>query len=56
MKQQALAGFEKYGKTTRRAEFLAQSSKWCRGRSCAADRADVSVPLERMLRSYYLQA
>jgi transposase, IS5 family len=24
MKQQTLAGFEKYGKTTRRAEFLAQ--------------------------------
>ena len=33
MKQQTLSGFEKYGKTTRREQFLAEMKRWCRGRS-----------------------
>ena len=33
MKQQTLTGFEKYGKTTRRAQFLADMDHVIRGRS-----------------------
>jgi IS5 family transposase len=66
MKQQTLTGFEKYGKTTRRAQFLADMDKiipWTE--LAAAVRAaypKVSesggrppIPLERMLRIYFLQ-
>lgn len=67
MKQQTLAGFEKYGKTTRRAQFLAQMdqvlpwSKLCgliepvypKGGSSEGGRPP--MPLERMLRIYFLQ-
>lgn len=35
MKQQTLAEFEKYGKTTRRAQFLAEMDQVVPGRSCA---------------------
>jgi len=37
MKQMTLAtaGFERYGKTTRRAVFLAEMVRWFRGRRCA---------------------
>jgi hypothetical protein len=36
MKQLTLAavGFERYAKTTRRAAFLAEMERWCRGRRC----------------------
>ena len=36
MKQMTLAtaGFERYGKTTRRATFLAEMDVWCRGAAC----------------------
>ncbi len=67
MKQQTLAGFDKYGKRTRRAQFLAQLdqvvpwSKLCaliepvypQGTSSEGGRP--VVPLERMLRIYFLQ-
>lgn len=67
MKQQTLAGFEKYSKTTRRAQFLAQMeqvlpwSKLCsviepaypKGGSSGGGRPPVA--LERMLRIYFLQ-
>ena len=67
MKQQTLSGFEKYGKTTRRAQFLAQMdqvlpwSKLCaliepvypKGGSSEGGRPP--MPLERMLRIYFLQ-
>ena len=67
MKQQTLSGFEKYGKTTRRAQFLAEMdqvvpwSKLCaliepvypQGTSSEGGRP--VVPLERMLRIYFLQ-
>jgi transposase, IS5 family len=68
MKQQTLAGFEKYGKTTRRAEFLSQMQQvvpW--EKLCAliepvypkggnSEGGRPPVPLERMLRIYFLQA
>jgi IS5 family transposase len=67
MKQQTLSGFEKYGKTTRRAQFLAQMDQvlpWStlcaliepvypRGGSSEGGRPP--MPLERMLRIYFLQ-
>lgn len=67
MKQQTLAGFEKFGKTTRRAQFLAQMDqvlpwlKLCgliepvypKGGSNEGGRPP--MPLERMLRIYFLQ-
>src|SRR6516165_9699023 len=67
MNQQTLAGFEKYGKTTRRAQFLAEMEQvvpWTqlcalvepvypRGGSDEGGRPP--VPLERMLRIYLLQ-
>ena len=67
MKQQTLTGFEKYGKTTRRAQFLAEMDRlvpWAelgeaiepiypKGTSEAGGRP--AVPLERMLRIYFLQ-
>ena len=68
MKQQTLAGFERYGKTTRRAQFLSEMEqvvpweKLCaliepvypKGGSSEGGRPP--VPLERMLRIYFLQA
>jgi IS5 family transposase len=67
MKQQTLTGFEKYGKTTRRAQFLAEMDRvvpwkelgeaiepiYPRGTAEAGGRP--AVPLERMLRIYFLQ-
>jgi transposase, IS5 family len=67
MKQQTLTGFEKYGKTTRRAQFLAEMDRlvpWAelgeaiepiypKGGAEAGGRPP--VPLERMLRIYFLQ-
>jgi IS5 family transposase len=67
MNQQTLCGFEKYGKTTRRAQFLAQMDQvvpWAalcaliepvypKGGSSEGGRPP--VPLERMLRIYFLQ-
>jgi IS5 family transposase len=67
MNQQTLSGFEKYGKTTRRAQFLAQMDQvvpWTA--LCAliepvypkgsSEGGRPPVPLERMLRIYFLQA
>jgi transposase, IS5 family len=67
MKQQTLTGFEKYGKTTRRAQFLAEMDRlvpWAelgeaiepiypKGGGEAGGRP--AVPLQRMLRIYFLQ-
>lgn len=68
MKQMTLGstGFEKYGKTTRRAQFLAEMDRivpWAE--LCAviepvypkgsAAGGGPPVPLERMLRIYFLQ-
>ena len=67
MTQQTLVGFEKYGKTTRRAQFLAEMEQvvpWTQlcaliepvypqGGSGKGGRPP--VPLERMLRIYLLQ-
>jgi transposase, IS5 family len=66
MKQQTLGGFEKYGKTTRRAQFLAEMERvvpWAE--LCAviepvypkagAEGGRPRIPLERMLRVYFLQ-
>lgn len=67
MTQQTLAGFEKYGKTTRRAQFLAEMEQvvpW--PQLCAliepvypkgggGEGGRPPVPLERMLRIYLLQ-
>jgi transposase, IS5 family len=67
MKQQTLSGFEKYGKTTRRAQFLAEMDRlvpwkelgeaiepiYPKGGNEAGGRPP--VPLERMLRIYFLQ-
>jgi transposase, IS5 family len=67
MKQQTLTGFEKYGKTTRRAKFLAEMDRlvpweelgdaiepiYPKGTGEAGGRP--AVPLERMLRIYFLQ-
>lgn len=66
MKQQTLSGFEKYGKTTRRAQFLADMDRIIPWAELAAVIAPVypkaseqggrpPIPLERMLRIYFLQ-
>ena len=66
MKQQTLGGFEKYGKTTRRAQFLAEMERVVPWAELAAAVDPVypkvsaaggrpPVPLERMLRIYFLQ-
>ena len=66
MKQTTLTGFEKYGKTTRRAQFLADMDKiipWAElAAAVQAAYPKVSesggrppIPLERMLRVYFLQ-
>lgn len=66
MKQQTLSGFEKFGKTTRRAQFLADMDRtipWAE-LSAAVEKvypkgSDAGgrppIPLERMLRIYFLQ-
>jgi IS5 family transposase len=66
MQQQTLTGFEKYGKTTRRAQFLAEMDRvvpWAV--LCAViepfypktspEGGRPPLPLERMLRVYFLQ-
>jgi len=67
MKQHTLTGFEKYGKTTRRAKFLAEMDRlvpwkelgeaiepiYPKGGAEAGGRPP--VPLQRMLRIYFLQ-
>jgi IS5 family transposase len=66
MKQQTLAGFEKYGKTTRRAQFLADMERIIPWAELAAVIEPVypkvseqggrpPIALERMLRIYFLQ-
>ena len=66
MKQQTLTGFEKYGKTTRRAQFLADMERIIPWRELSAAIEPVypkvseaggrpPIPLERMLRIYFLQ-
>jgi transposase, IS5 family len=66
MKQQTLTGFEKYGKTTRRAQFLADMDRVIPWTEMTAAVATVypkiseqggrpPIPLERMLRIYFLQ-
>jgi IS5 family transposase len=66
MKQQTLTGFEKYGKTTRRAKFLADMDRIIPWPEMTATVATVypkiseqggrpPIPLERMLRIYFLQ-
>jgi len=66
MKQQTLAGFERYGKTTRRAQFLAQMDQIVPWAALAAvvephypkvgeAGGRPPIPLERMLRVYFLQ-
>jgi IS5 family transposase len=66
MKQQTLSGFEKYGKTTRRAQFLADMERIIPWSELTAAVATVypkiseqggrpPIPLERMLRIYFLQ-
>ena len=66
MKQQTLTGFEKYGKTTRRAQFLADMDKIVPWPELAAavqtaypkvseNGGRPPIPLERMLRIYFLQ-
>ena len=66
MKQQTLSGFEKYGKTTRRAQFLADMDRIVPWAELAAVIEPVypkvseqggrpPIPLERMLRIYFLQ-
>jgi transposase, IS5 family len=66
MKQQTLTGFEKYGKTTRRAQFLADMDKIIPWTELAAavrtaypkvseSGGRPPIPLERMLRVYFLQ-
>jgi IS5 family transposase len=66
MKQQTLSGFEKFGKTTRRAQFLSDMDRiipWAE-LSAAVEKVypkggDAGgrppIPLERMLRIYFLQ-
>jgi IS5 family transposase len=67
MKQQTLGGFERYGKTTRRAQFLAEMERVVSWGDLLAVIEPVypkmseaggrpAVPLERMLRIYFLQA
>jgi len=66
MKQQTLAGFEKYGKTTRRAKFLSDMDRVIPWPEVTAAVVTVypkiseqggrpPIPLERMLRIYFLQ-
>ena len=66
MKQQTLTGFEKFGKTTRRARFLADMERIIPWPELAAAIEPVypqvseaggrpPIPLERMLRIYFLQ-
>jgi len=66
MKQQTLTGFEKYGKTTRRAQFLADMDGIIPWPEMTAAVETVypkiseqggrpPIPLERMLRIYFLQ-
>ena len=66
MKQQTLTGFEKYGKTTRRAKFLADMDRIIPWPEMTAAVESVypkiseaggrpPIPLERMLRIYFLQ-
>ena len=66
MKQQTLTGFEKYGKTTRRAQFLADMDKIIPWPELAAagetaypkgseNGGRPPIALERMLRIYFLQ-
>lgn len=66
MKQQTLTGFEKYGKTTRRARFLADMDRILPWAELTAVVEPVypkvseqggrpPLPLERMLRVYFLQ-
>ena len=66
MKQQTLTGFEKYGKTTRRAQFLADMDQIIPWPEMTAAVEAVypkisenggrpPIPLERMLRIYFLQ-
>ena len=66
MKQQTLSGFEKYGKTTRRAQFLTDMDRIIPWSELAAAVETVypkvsdqggrpPIPLERMLRIYFLQ-
>src|SRR5437870_9478759 len=66
MKQQTFTGFEKYGKTTRRAQFLSEMDRVVPWRELAAVVEPVypkvseqggrpPLPLERMLRVYFLQ-
>src|SRR5882724_11608824 len=66
MKQQTLTGFEKYGKTTRRAKFLADMDRIIPWPEMTAAVATVypkigeqggrpPIPLQRMLRIYFLQ-
>src|SRR5690606_11467777 len=66
MKQQTLGGFEKYTKTTRRAQFLAEMNQVVPWSELAAAIEPIypkvspaggrpPVPLERMLRIYFLQ-
>jgi transposase, IS5 family len=67
MTQQTLAGFEKYGKTTRRAQFLAEMEQvvpWTQlcaliqpvyPKGGSGEGGRPPVPLERMLRIYLLQ-
>lgn len=66
MKQQTLSGFERYGKTTRRAQFLADMDRIVPWSELAAVIEPVypkgsdqggrpPIPLERMLRVYFLQ-
>jgi transposase, IS5 family len=66
MKQQTLTGFEKYGKTTRRAQFLSDMDRIIPWPEMTAAVATVypkiseqggrpPIPLERMLRIYFLQ-
>jgi len=67
MKQQTLGGFEKYGKTTRRAKFLGEMDQIMPWKELAAAIEPVypkgggavggrpPVPLERLLRIYFLQ-
>lgn len=66
MKQQTLTGFEKYGKTTRRAQFLADMERvipWTEMTTAVArvypkvseQGGRPPIALERMLRIYFLQ-
>ena len=66
MKQQTLTGFEKYGKTTRRAQFLTDMERIIPWPELSAAVQTVypkisesggrpPIPLERMLRIYFLQ-